>query len=1041
VLSDQERAGTPGRDESTEFAMLSGPIPGYPLGQAVHQAFMQTAERYREKPALRGGDRTIAYGMLASAAHRVAADLAQAGVSPGDVVPVVLRRTLELPAVLLGVLMCGAAYAMLDVEWPQQQQRELTAAVGAKLVVASGALDGIATWTPPADLFDVAVPPGAVPAVDGDAACCVFFTSGSTGVPKPVLSPHRATTRLFESGAFHGSFGPSTAMPQWAPLPWDGLTLELWSMLLTGGTSVLSAEPMPTNDSLRRMVAGGVDSMWLTSSLFNLFVDEDLEAFVGLRQVLTGGERLSVGHVRRFITRHPGIRLVNGYGPAESCVFTTTHSIGPADCDNFDGIPLGRAVAGTSVYILAEDRLCAADQNGEICIAGDGLALEYIGDPELTERRFVHLPVRGVNLRLYRTGDYGRIGRDGLLHFVGRVDRQVKIRGFRVELDDIESRLRAVPGVAEAVVLPDLDDAGACIGMTGFYVPARDADLRSQVVRQGLSANAPRQYVPDRLVKVPRIPVGKNGKVDHAALRAMVSSRPPLPVEAIATPGAVDDPVLADMIALVTDVAGMPVSAETTLGDGGITSLQALRLCIRLNEYFRASLGPQDVLEAKSVRELAGLVREFECQGPRSATADSVTDQPQADTQIGFLVEFETRPHSKAAHCLISWLLRGSFEPAVFRQAMSDVQDRHGALRTRYDFDVEPMLVAGPPRPVEFLDLGRFADADEAWRAALPDLLRPLQIDAGEVWRGNVAQTAKGEYLVALVIHHIALDGWSESILARDLSSAYAVRLAGRAPEVRGPSFAAAVADRVAEATRAAQNHAARDYWAKLLANIPEDPIRGLPVNDPSTVAVRNRQLSPMQTNAAYQLAERLGVTRFPVVVAAYSAAYQEILGEEDFVIGVPVSVRRHASQAESITCLVDTVCLRPRPAPGIPISDVALRAHEQMALARGKYALAFLDVVRSARLPRRHGRNPIFRSMFVLQDNDAPRLRLGTADVRLRRIAVPEPMSELLVEVWPGESGGRVDATFYTDSVSPDVVSSLLDAFGRNLARAADEA
>jgi amino acid adenylation domain-containing protein len=1026
--SDQKPAG---------LALLQGQPSPYRLGQTVHDVFLGVARLYPNEPALAARERTITYGELASAAYRASAELARAGVRPGDVIPILMPRGPDLVAILLGVLMRGAAYAVLDMQWPAARRRELITAVSAEIVV--GSEEGTAGWVPPPDLFEVPTAEVDSVVVGGGDACCVFFTSGSTGIPKPVLSPHRATVRLFEEGAIGGSLGPGTRMPQWAPLPWDGLTLELWSMLLTGGTSVLGDEELPTNDQLRRMGIEGVNSTWLTSSLFNLLVDEDIDAFAGLRQVWTGGERLSPRHVRRFLQRHPEIALINGYGPAESCVFATTHPVEPADFAYVDGIPLGRPVAGTTVVILDGDRICAPGDVGEICIGGDGLALRYVGDPALTAQRFIELAVNGAAMRLYRTGDRGRIGPEGLLHFIGRADRLVKLRGVRVELGEVEAHLRAAPGVATGLVLPDLDDAGTCVGLIGYYVPGDGSKPDPRAVHRHLAASVPRQFIPDRLIPVPRIPVNANGKSDHAALRAMAPVS--IAVQDFRPDGvAEDDPVLEEVVAVASAVVSSPLSAAGRLDDGGMTSLAALRLCMRLNERFGVRMGPQDVLEAASLRRLADLVRSARLPGGSVPASPSRATIPLVDTQVGFIVEYEVRPDSKAAHCLLSWVVQGPFDLVAFRQALDDVQRRHEALTARYEGDLEPVLMTGPPRPVEFTDLGHFVDLDSAWRAALPDLLRPLRIDAGDVWRSNWARTAPDTYLVALAIHHIAFDGWSESLLARDLSDAYAARLYRRAPIPTTADLANALADRGAEARRASRNDAARSYWIDLLADLPEHrDLRA--VDQTGTVFALRRPLPVEWPTAVDTLARRLGTTRFPVLVATFATALGEVLGQEDFGIGVPFSVRQYASQSDSITCLIDTACLRLRPTADEPLSNVALRAHEQMSLARGRYALPFMEVVRAVNPARQHGRNPFFRTMFVLQDNDPPELTLEPATVRLRRPAVPEPMCEILVEVWPGAGGGHLDATFYLETAPSERISELLDEFERRLALAAASA
>ncbi|WP_201752796.1 AMP-binding protein [Micromonospora rubida] len=293
-----------------------------------------------------------------------------------------------------------------------------------------------------------AAPPSAY--VDSAAAATVFFTSGSTGVPKGVLSPHHATTRLFPGRGF-ADFGPGRVVLQAAPVSWDAFSLELWGPLTSGGTCVIAdADYLLPADLADLVVATGLDTAWLTSSLFNFLVDEDdpdRPCLAGLRQVITGGERLSPTHVERFLTRYPDCALINGYGPAESCVFATTHRVSAADCDRPGGIPLGVPVPETTVHILDGDQVAAPGAVGEICLAGAGLALGYVGDADATAAAFTLVPLGGAPVRVYRTGDLGFLDSAGVLHFRGRTDFQVKIAGHRIEPGEIESAARRIPGI------------------------------------------------------------------------------------------------------------------------------------------------------------------------------------------------------------------------------------------------------------------------------------------------------------------------------------------------------------------------------------------------------------------------------------------------------------------------------------------------------------------------------------------------------------------------------------------------------------------
>ncbi|MGP4105068.1 non-ribosomal peptide synthetase, partial [Nonomuraea sp. KM90] len=538
----------------------------YPHGGVIHEIFRNLARVRPEAVALVEDDRQITYRELDRASDVLARRLQDSGVSPRDLVPVMMPRSAGFVAVLLALLKCGAAYAALDGRWPREQLAAVVRQLRPPLIVSGGA----AGWGPPSwqpGPLEEAIGGSGLPypvEVDGGDPATVFFTSGTTGRPKGVITPHRATARL-AGDPMLALGGPGTAMPQAAPVPWDGYSLELWGMLLTGGTSVVVAAPYLMPQELRALVAGrGVDRVWLTASLFNLFVEEDVGAFGGLRQVVTGGERLSPHHVRAFMVAHPGVRLINGYGPVESTVFTTAHLVRPQDCRLPEGVPIGRAVLGTEVFVLDGERLCGPGETGEICVGGDGLAVEYLGDPQLTAERF---PAWGGR-RVYRSGDLGHVDADGLLHFAGRGDRQVKLRGHRIELAAIEAVATAQPEVSRCLAVVE------AARLHLFFVAS---DLSAEELGVRLRESLPAYAAPEVIHRVDAFPMTANGKIDKAALLALAA---PARRQAAGAPA---DALTLAVAAAFAEVIGVPeLPHDVSLFELGGNSLDAGRICVRL---------------------------------------------------------------------------------------------------------------------------------------------------------------------------------------------------------------------------------------------------------------------------------------------------------------------------------------------------------------------------------------------------------------------------------------------------------------------------
>jgi D-alanine--poly(phosphoribitol) ligase subunit 1 len=493
--------------------------------RSVHAAVVECADKAPHDLALVQGDERIDYRTLTTAARVLAGRLAAWGVRPGDIVPLLVPRGAHLIALQLGVLMSGAAYAALDPRWPSSRIASILSQLDDPVVVGrpGGESLGVTRTLAPSPLSAIADS-----AVTGlfepvrtalDDLAMVFFTSGSTGVPKGVLIPHRAVTRMFGPGGLDG-FGPGHVTSQVAPGAWDMYAFELWGQLTTGGACVVVEENHLMPSRLRTLVVDeGVDTIWLTTSLFNVIVDEDLSAFEGLETLYVGGERQSPRHVAMFLERFPDVPIWNGFGPAENCMLTTVHRMVPADSAAPAGIPVGVPVPGTTVVLLREDGSPAPrGERGEIVAVGPGVALGYLNNEAQTRERFPTLEISGEKRRVLRTGDVGMFDDDGILHYYGRRDRQIKLSGNRIELGDVEAAASTIPEIRTCAAVARTDAGGTVEHIALVYTLVDGAELAPRDVRKRLTTRLPAYAVPGKFEQVDDLPRRDNGKVDLQAL-------------------------------------------------------------------------------------------------------------------------------------------------------------------------------------------------------------------------------------------------------------------------------------------------------------------------------------------------------------------------------------------------------------------------------------------------------------------------------------------------------------------------------------------
>ncbi|UUM21367.1 non-ribosomal peptide synthetase [Mycoavidus sp. SF9855] len=498
----------------------------YPEHLCIHQLFEEQVERTPHATALEYEDQVWSYAELNTRANCLAHQLIELGVQPGDYIATLLERSVELVAAQLAILKVGAAYVPIDPQAPAERQTWILADCAARLLVTDTHTEiPAALLTPLLRLASRDVNETDVSAANPDLVhssldtAYVMYTSGSTGVPKGVLVPHRAIARLVINNGY-ADIGVNDRVAFAANPAFDASTFEVWAPLLNGGTLVvIDRDTVLTPDAfVRTLQEKHISIMWLTVGLFNQLAVALEPVFPQLKILIVGGDALDASVIAQVLRNTPPQQLINGYGPTESTTFATTYRIGSLPEEGIS-IPIGRPIANTQLYLLdAHGQPVPLGAVGELYIGGAGVARGYLNRPELTAERFLPDPFsEHDDARMYKTGDLARYLPDGNLEFLGRNDQQVKLRGFRIELGEIEARLIEHPQVREAAVLA-LDENGGKRLIA--YVVAEPDEQLVHTLRAHLAAGLPEYMVPAVFVRLDVLPLTPNGKLDRQALPA-----------------------------------------------------------------------------------------------------------------------------------------------------------------------------------------------------------------------------------------------------------------------------------------------------------------------------------------------------------------------------------------------------------------------------------------------------------------------------------------------------------------------------------------
>ncbi|MFC8148507.1 bacitracin non-ribosomal peptide synthetase BacC [Bacillus paralicheniformis] len=945
----------------------------YPKDKPLHELFEEQAMKTPDQTALVFGTRRMTYRELNEKANQTARLLREKGIGTGSVAAIIADRSFEMIIGIIGILKAGGAYLPIDPETPKDRMAFMLSDTKAAVLLTQGkAAAGIDCE---ADILYLdkeasdgfSKEPLNLVNDSGDPAY-IIYTSGSTGMPKGVVTPHYSAVRVVR-GTNYIDITEDDAILQLSNYSFDGSVFDIFGALLNGASLVLIEKEtvLNTHELAEVIKKEQVSVMFITTALFNTLADINIGCLAKLRKILFGGERASIPHVRKVLDHVGRDKLIHVYGPTESTVYATYYFINEID-DEAETIPIGSPLANTSVLIMDEaGKLLPIGVPGELCIAGDGLSKGYLNREELTAEKFIPHPFMPGE-RLYKTGDLAKWLPDGNIEFIGRIDHQVKIRGFRIELGEIESRLEMHEDINETIVTVREDEESRPY-ICAYITANREISLDE--LKGFLGEKLPKYMIPAYFVNMDKLPLTKNGKVDRKAL--------PEPDRTAGAENEYEAPrneTEEKLAAIWRDILKVEKAGiNDHFFEMGGHSLKAAAMAARIRKELKAEIPLGQIFNTPTIKGLGEYIR---------STKDSVYSSIQkveekeyyrlSSAQKRLYILGHIEGSGLSYNIPFTMKVKGRFDIRRFENALKTIIQRHEALRTSF------LMADGEPVQKIEKEVDFRIKCSEIESLSIQEIIkqfvRPFDLKKAPLFRTEVVKVDDEEHIILFDMHHIISDGASMGVLTKEICDLYG----GKDLEPLSLQYKD-YSEWQRDFYQKDEMKRQKEYWLNIFKG--EIPVLNMPTDypRPQMHSVEGDRLGfaidSELTKKLKRIAKDNGATMYMLLLAAYTVLLRTYSGQEDVIIGTPIQGRKHHELKHVIGMFVNTLAMRNHPKGDKTFAEYLQDVKETALKAYENQDYQFDDLVEQLDLERDMSRNPLFDTMFVLQN-------LETADAEI---------------------------------------------------------
>jgi len=792
----------------------------------------------------------------------------------------------------------------------------------------------------------------------------IIYTSGTTGKPKGVMIEHRGITNSMQWRRQEYALGVGDTGLQIFSYCFDGFIATFFNPILSGARIVLldyddAKSPVAVKNSIFKYnVTHFVCVPSLYAAVLECVTKEDISS---IKYITLAGERTGSNLVKKTKELNENIRIINEYGPTECSVVATFNS----DMKPNESVTIGKPIANTEIYITGINGvLKPIGVTGEMCIGGKGIARGYLKRPELTNEKFVDNPFRPGE-KMYKTGDLARWMPDGNIDFIGRCDEQVKVRGFRIELGEIEARLLENKNVKEAVVLIKENAEGNKF-LCAYLVC--ETEMKISDIREHLQKTLPHYMVPEYFIQIDKMPLTPNGKVNKKALpqpKGVINTG----VKFVAPRDKVEE-VICEMW---KEILGLEkVGINDNFFDLGGHSLKATTFISRVHKVFNTELPLREMFRTPTIACLANYIKnstETIYSQIKPAEEKEYYLQSSAQKRMYILSQFEGSEESYNMPSIFK--VEGLMDKRKVEDAFIKLIDRHEALRTSFHMiDKEPVQKVHQKVDFnfEYYNLKTEKEKDTKIKEITGDFIRSFDLEKAPLFRVGLIDVSDNEQVFMFDIHHIISDGISMQILMKEFYDYYE----GREPEsvkLQYKDFSEWQNSLIEKGVIKKQE----EYWRGVFEG--EIPVLDLPTDYPRPT-YQNFDGDRVIVFADYALKEDImrlssetGTTLYMLLLAAYNVLLYRLTGQEDIIVGSPIAGRPHADLENIIGVFINTLAMRNRPEGKKTYRELLNEVKDNSLKAYENQQYQFEELIENIGVKRDMGRNPLFDTMFALQN------------------------------------------------------------------------